>query len=321
MSGKNSALVETLIFSAGAVIFFELSVFIVIFVIPLAVLYRRRGFYAGLAGCGITAAGIAGTRLYQMLGASSGALRYDLLGIALVVPLSFLLGLSILEAPPFRRMRIWQRLVFAALGAAIVYLPLLYRLVNSEEFDMMLRSQVEAIIQTVQGAQSGATMLPLVSAEEIVRMSRTVFLNTFLPGYMFTLAANWVIGVKMAMRMNGAVGEFPPYRTFRLPDKAVYVFLVSWAVVFAAFLRDFGIAGTAAWNCALVVSLLYMCQGVGIIKTRTEGAPRGFRLLVMLLCFTLVFTVGLVFIFGIMAGVALLGVSELWINYRNKVRS
>jgi len=264
VTGKNSALVETLIFSAGAVVFFELSVFIVIFVIPLAVLYRRRGFYAGLAGCGITAAGIAGMRLYQMAGASA-AMRYDLLGIALLVPLSFLLGLAILEAPPLGRLHIWQRLVAAALAAGIVYLPLLYRLLTSEEFDMMLRSQVDSIIQAVQGAQNQAA-LPLVSAEEIVRMSRTVFLNTFLPGYMFTLAANWVIGVKMAMRMNGAAGEFPPYRSFRLPDKAVYVFLVSWAFVFAAFFRDLGLAGAAAWNCALVVTLLYMCQGTGIIK-------------------------------------------------------
>ncbi|MDR1933177.1 MAG: YybS family protein [Spirochaetales bacterium] len=318
---KKSALVEILIFSAGAVVFFELSAFLVIFVIPLAVLYRRRGFYAGLFGSCMTAAGIAIIRLYQMQSASSGAVRYDLLGVTLVVPLSFLIGLCLLEAPQLARLRIWQRLVCAALAAGVVYLPLLYLLVVSEEFDTLLRAQVEAIMRAVQGVQAPGTLPAAVNVEEIVRLSKKVFLNTFLAGYLFTLAANWVIGVKMAMRMNGAAGEFPPYRSFRLPDKAVYVFLVSWAVVFAAFFRDMGIAGAAAWNCALVISLLYMCQGIGIIKIRTEAVPRAFRLLVMIVCATLVFTAGLAFIFGIMAGVALLGVSELWINYRNKVRS
>jgi hypothetical protein len=209
--------------------------------------------------------------------------------------------------------------VCASLAAGLVYIPLLYLLVTSSEFDAMLRAQVEAMMRAFQTNQ--ASMLPLVSAQEIVDLSRKVFLNTFLAGYCFTLAANWVIGVKMAMRMNGVPGEFPAYRSFRLPDKAVYVFLVSWAFVFAAFFRDLGVAGIAAWNCALLLSLLYMCQGIGIIKVRTEGLPRAFKLLVMVLCVTLVFTAGIVFILGIMAGVSLLGVSELWINYRNKTRS
>jgi hypothetical protein len=318
-SRKNSVLVELVIFSAGAIIFFELSVFVVIFVIPLAVLYRRRGFYTGLAGCAITAAGIAGLKAYQMMESALGALRHDLLGIALVVPLSFLIGLTLLEAPFLGKFHSWQKLVFASLAAGLVYIPLLYLLETSSEFDAMLYAQVEAMMRAFQANQ--ASMLPLVSVEEIVNLSRKVFLNTFLAGYCFTLAANWVIGVKMAMRIHGVLGEFPAYRSFRLPEKAVYVFLASWALVFAAFFRDLGVAGIVAWNCALLVSLLYMCQGIGIIKVRTEGVPRVFKLLVMALCFTLVFTAGVAFILGSMAGVSLLGVSELWINYRNKARS
>jgi hypothetical protein len=316
---KNSALVELALFSAGAVIFFELSVFVVIFVIPLAVLYRRRGFYVGLAGCVITAAGIAGVKFYQMMGAALGEGRRDLLGIALLVPLSFLIGLTLLEAPFLGRLRSWQKLVLAGLAAGLVYSPLLYLLVTSSEFDAMLHAQVEAMMRGLQANQT--SMLPLVSTEEIVSLSRKVFLNTFLAGYCFTLAANWVIGVKMSMRMNGTSGEFPAYRSFRLPQKAVYIFLVSWAAVFAALFRDLGAVGVVAWNCALLLSLLYMCQGIGIIKVRAERVPRVFKLLVMVFCVTLIFTAGVVFILGSMAGVSLLGVSELWINYRNKARS
>ncbi|MDR1627105.1 MAG: YybS family protein [Spirochaetia bacterium] len=318
--GKRRAVGEVLVFSAGAVVFYELSAFIVIFGIPLAVLYRRRGFLAGLYGGGIVAAGITCVKAYRMWAAAPGALRWDFLGIALIVPVSFLVGLAILECPRLGRYRIWQRLVMAVLAAGLVYAPLLYLFLTSGEFDMLLHAQVDAVLKTLQDAQSGTAMLP-VTTEEIVRMSREVFLNTFLPGYCFTLSANWVIGVKMAMRMGAVAGEFPPYRTFRMPDKAVYVFLVSWTVVFAALFRDLGIIGIAGWNAALLVSLLYMCQGIGIIKARLDAVPRGFKLLALVLCFTLVFTAGVIFILGIMAGVSVLGVSELWINYRNKLRS
>ncbi|MDR1317552.1 MAG: YybS family protein [Spirochaetales bacterium] len=322
-SGKYSAAGEMLLFSAGAVIFYELSAYFVIFGIPLTVLYRRRGFSAGLYGCGITAAGIAAMKIFRIWTSSvSASVRGELLGIALVVPVSFLIGLVILECPRFGKLRIWQRLVFAVFTAALVYVPLLYLLLTSSELDMMLHAQVDAVLKAVQDNRGGGPgLFPVVSTEDLVRMSREVFLNTFLLGYCCTLSANWVIGVKMAMRMKGETGEFPSYRTFRMPDRAVYVFLVSWAVVFTALFRDLGIIGVAGWNTALLVSFLYMCQGIGIIKVRTEAVPRGFKLIAMVLCFTLVFSAGIVFILGIMAGVSILGVSELWISYRNKLRS
>ncbi|MDR1179478.1 MAG: YybS family protein [Spirochaetales bacterium] len=321
-SGRYSAAGEVLLFSAGAVIFYELSAYFVIFGIPLTVLYRRRGFSVGLYGCGIAAAGIAGMKIFRIWTSVSVSVRWELLGIALVVPVSFLIGLVILECPRFGMFRIWQRLVFAVVAAGLVYVPLLYLLLTSRELDMMLHAQVDAVLKAVQDNRGGGPgLFPVVSTEDLVRISRQVFLNTFLPGYCCTLSANWVIGVKMAMRMKGEVGEFPSYRTFRMPDRTVYVFLVSWAVVFATLFQDLGIIGVAGWNTALLVSFFYMCQGIGIIKFRTEAMPRGFKLIAMVLCFTLAFSVGVVFLLGIMAGVSILGVSELWISYRNKLRS
>jgi hypothetical protein len=242
-----------------------------------------------------------------------------LIGISLIVPLSFLIGIVILEAPRLGRLRTWQRIVCASLAGALAYVPLLYFLTASRELGELLYAQVEATMRLLQGSGNQMALVP--SVEEIVALSRRVFLNTFLAGYFFTLAANWVIGVKMAMRMTGKTGEFPAYRSFRLPDKGVYVFLASWALVFGSLFRDLGFVGVVAWNCALLVSLLYLCQGVGIIKVRMESLPRVFRLAVTLMCVVLAFTMGVVFILGCMAGVSLLGVSELWINYRNRTRS
>ena len=316
VSGKKPALVETLVLSAGAVVFFELSSFIVIFVIPLAILFKRRGFSAGLGGCMLAAAAITAIKLYQMRAAP----RYDFLGLAVCVPLSFLIGLAVLEAPRFARLRTWQRIVYASLAGSSVYLPLLYLLVTGDsEIIAVLYAQVETTMSALRGSGNPGILVP--SVEEIVNLSRRVFLNTFLPVYFFTLAANWVIGVKMAMRLSGKTGEFPAYRSFRMPEKAVYVFLVSWALVFMSLFRDLGVVSIAAWNCALLVSILYMCQGVGIIKVRMESVPRPVRLIAALMCVVMAFTMGVIAVLGCMAGVSLLGVSELWINYRNKTRS
>jgi hypothetical protein len=318
-TGKKSVLGEVILFSAAAIIFFRISVFFLIFVIPLAVLFRRQGFYAGLGGVFITAAGIVGINFYQLASLQAGAIRYDLLGVYFIVPGSFLLGLAILEAPPLAGFRSWQRLVFATLAAAVVSLPLIYLILTSGEYDMLIRAQVNAVIGRIGEAQDLPSPPP-VDVEEIVYLSRMVFLNTYLAGYFFTLAVNWVLGVRMAMRTTGGkIKEFPAYKKFRLPDAGVWFFLAAWTLVLVSRFRDLGVLGIGAWNCALLVSVLYACQGIGIIKSWTAGKPLGSRLSLTVLLITLLFVPGIRFI--VIAGVPLLGVTELWINYRNKIRS
>ncbi|MDR2588941.1 MAG: YybS family protein [Spirochaetales bacterium] len=315
---KHAAALEIAVLAAASVIFFKLSVFLLVFVIPLALLYRRRGFYGGLCGSCAAAAGILGLRLYEAA-SLGGGVNAGLLLVEFTIPGAFLVGLAVLEAPRFSRFPSWKRLLGATFAALLVSLHLVYFIATSAEYEALLKAQVEATLRYITEAQGEQGTLAFVSVEEITRLSRLVFLDTYLAGYFVTLAANWVIGVRMAMRMGGEMREFPAYRSFRMPDGAVWIFLLSWAVVFISRFRSLGFGEIAAWNTALLVSILYACQGVGIIKSWTyDMAPVG-RFAVTVMLFTLLFVPGLRFI--VIAGVPLLGVTELWIHYRNKIRS
>lgn len=316
---KGSAAGEILAFSLASVVLFRFSLFLLIFVIPLAVLYRRRGFFPGLIGSLVAFAGIAGMKIYHMASIQGAVFRPDLLGIDLVVPGTFLLGLAVMEAPELKSLRAYQRLLVAAVLAGIAGLPLLRYVMTSPEFDMILRAQIQAMVRSLTEGQAAGADLPFTGTEEVVRLSRIVFLNTYLAGYFMTLAANWVIGVRLSMRIAGESGEFPPFTRFRLPDAAVWAFLLFWTVVFLSFFRDLGIVRMLAWNLGLIAAILYGCQGVGIIKIWTAVLPRGTRLALTFLLVTLVFVPGINVI--LIAGVPLLGVSELWVNYRTKERS
>ncbi len=315
-SGKKG-LGEIALYAVLAAVFYRVSLFLLIFVIPLTVLYRRRGFKPGLLGSAAAFAGIAGMKLYEMLSLEGAVPRFDLFGLDLIMPLTFVLGLALVEFPPLFRLRLHQRFAVAAVLASVFSVPLLLFVVSSPEFDEILRAQVQGMVRsfTEGGASSD---VPFTGTEQIVRLSRYWFLNTFAAGYFITLAANWVIGARLARRIAGEEGEFPAFTRFRLDERLVWPFLLGWAVVFASLFRDLGVVRVIAWNCALIVTVLYGCQGVGIIKTLTAEASRGTRLMVTVMLVTFVFVPGINVL--VLAGVPLLGVSELWIHYRNKER-
>ncbi len=317
-SGKKGfGLGEIALFAATAVVFFRVSLFLPIFVIPLTVLYRRRGFVAGSVGAAAAFGGIAGIKLYEILSRDGGSLRLDLIGLDFTMPLTFILGLALVELPGMARFRLHRRFVAATLLAAVLSVPLLRFVMVSPEFDQMLRAQVGAMFRSLTEGGSGSPA-PFSGTEQVVRLSRYWFLNTFAAGYFVTFAANWVLGARIARRTCGEPGEFPAFTRFRVDDRAVWPFLLGWSAVFASLMVDLGLFRALAWNFALILTVLYGCQGVGIIKTLTAGASRGTRVLVTTLLIMLVFVPGINIL--VLAGVPLLGVSELWIHYRNKER-
>jgi hypothetical protein len=289
-----------------------------IFVIPLTVLYYRRGFSEGSIGTAVSFFCIAAVKMYRITTIQGAAPRYDLFFIDMIVPTTFFIGLLIVEYPGFRGFRLYEKLLFSTVAAGAVSIPLLWYVLKSPEFDAVLRAQVQAMIKVLTDtSNSGA--LPFTGADEIVRLSRIVFLNTYLAGYFFTFAMNWVLGTRIGGRSKGVFLEIPAFKQFRLPEKTVWVFLLSWATVLFSLLKDIGVVEIVAWNCALIVSVLYGSQGFGIIKIWMEKLNRGTRLAIIFVTISLIFIPGLNLV--VMSGVPLLGVSELWINYRNKERS
>lgn len=324
-AGKKGAVAkEVLGFGVLAVIFFQLSLFLLIFVIPLVILFRRRGFLPGLEGCLLALGGIAGIKIFQMSRIAGAFARPDLFGIDLVVPGSFLLGLLVIEAPMLINIRLYQRLLLATGIAVLASLPLVLFVATNPEFDAILRYQIQAMIKSIQGGEAigpegqGAAAI----VDQVARLSKQVFLYTYTAGYLLTLGGNWLIGAKLGLKTLASeegVGKIPSFANFKVPEVMIWWFLVSWSGVLLGFVVNLGFAKTLLWNSALIVTILYGCQGLGIIKFWMGKMGKGTKM-----AFTF-FIVFFAFIPGInvllAVGVPLLGVTELWIQYRNKERS
>ena len=324
-TGKKGAVAKEVIgFGVLAVIFFQLSLFLLIFVIPLVVLFRRRGFLPGLEGCLLAFAGIAGVKLFQLSRIAGAFSRPDLLGIDLVIPGGFLLGLLVVEAPMLKHLRLYQRLLLATGVAVLASLPLVLFVALNPEFDAILRYQIQAMIKSIQGGEAigpaGQSSGAIV--EQVARLSKQVFLYTYTAGYLVTLGANWFIGAKLGLKtlnLEETETKLPAFSNFRVPEVFVWWFLISWAGVLMGFVINLGFLRTILWNSALIATTLYGCQGLGILKTWMDKMGKGMK---MMFTFSIVF---FAFIPGInvllAVGVPLLGVTELWIQYRNKERS
>lgn len=325
-SGKKGAVAKEIIgFGILAVVFFQLNFFLLIFVIPLVVVYRRRGFLPGAAASLIAFGGIIGAKLYQLSRIADAFSRLDLFALDLVIPGSFILGLLAVEAPAFKGRRLFARLLLATAAAIIVSLPLVVFVAVNPEFDAILRYQIQVVIKTLQAGEpiGPAGEGPKAILEQVTRLSKQVFLYTYAAGYLLTLGVNYMVGDRFARKLKGVEeqgGEKSfSFAAFKLPDGLVWWFLVSWAGVFFGMVSDIGFAKIALWNSALTATVMYGCQGIGILKTWTDKMGKGTK---MLFTFSVVFSV---FIPGLnvilAAGVPLLGVTELWIQYRSKERS
>ncbi len=324
--GKKGAVAKEIVgFGILAVVFFQLSLFLLIFVIPLVIVYRRRGFVPGALASLIAFGGILGMKLFQLSRIADAFSRPDLFAMDLVIPGGFLIGVLVVEAPALGRLRLFERLLLAGAVAVVMSLPLVLFVAKNPEFDAILKYQVRAMIKAFQTGEpiGPAGEGPEVILEQVTRLSKQVFLYTYAAGYLLTLGLNYLIGVRIALKSRGLDEEGGEkaisFASFRLPDALVWWFLVSWAGVFLGMVADLGFARIVLWNSALTATILYGCQGMGILKTWTGRMSRGSR---MVFTFCIVFCI---FIPGInvllAAGIPLLGVTELWIQYRSKERS
>jgi uncharacterized protein YybS (DUF2232 family) len=102
----------------------------------------------------------------------------------------------------------------------------------------------------------------------------------------------------------------------RLPYPFIWAFLASWSLVLAAVLLRAPIAAAAfAWNCALVVSLAYAAQGLGIVTHlfKSWNMPKSLRILIAVMAvISLATPLGI----AVAASLPLFGVTEIWIHYR-----
>jgi uncharacterized protein YybS (DUF2232 family) len=101
-----------------------------------------------------------------------------------------------------------------------------------------------------------------------------------------------------------------------LNEKLIWGFLLGWFGVLLSLLRPLGWVSIVFWNIALLSTVLYGMQGIDILRYYIKKVER-LRIVILVTILLFVFIPGLNIL--MMVGVPLLGVSEIWIQYRRTV--
>ena len=304
-------------FSVLGVVLYQFQTTILIFVIPLVVLYKRQGYRVGVLGTLGTFVGILLVKVIRG-GSVGGTLREDLLLLDLTYPFAFLLGLAVTEGSFFPRIPPYGRIALVTVVSGVLGIPLIRYVLTDPAFEAYLKAQIETMMRAMVEGKTSLDLgtMGMVSTGEILRLSKQIFANTYTLGYFLTFLFNWVVGARLGLRSKGIYPIESVVGNVHLNEKLIWGFLLGWFGVLLSLLRPLGWVSILFWNIALLSTVLYGMQGIDILRYYIKKVER-LRIVILVTILLFVFIPGLNIL--MMVGVPLLGVSEIWIQYRRTV--
>jgi len=304
-----------------AVVFYYLNVLMVAFLVPLQVLYARRGRQAFLQGAVVVLVGIAAIG-FALDGASGGlALRLLPIGIEVGEVLLLLLGLLAVNVRLVGIGRRIYRLLAVTGILGVLSVPLLVYASQSGEVTSAIRGMVKATLALVQSSlgMSPDSLAQYSDVDKATALLKGIVFRGYLFAYFVMLAASWRLGSSLGAR---TLEERPvPLSRFVLPEAVLWPVLASWATVVIDRFVHLGVVAYLAWNTGLIGAFLYALAGVGIVEHLMDRlrVGRGVRLLLMLGVLLLLMVPGVGVVLA--ALLTVLGISELWVRFGRVGRS
>jgi hypothetical protein len=308
-----------------------LSVFLSFaFLVPIQIVFGRRGGRSGMAAVGISAAGIVLAQTTRFAaaggfaqGSPGGMSGFPALGAGLLPPIVLLLALALVNASFERRWNPAYRLMGATLVCSLLALPLLISVGKDASIAAFLEGRIGAILNPLRRAAAESTegyeasaLAASLDPKDIVATSYALLRDSFVVIIYGLLAGSWWLGGRMSGLGSRGRKEAVAIDELRLPYPFLWAFLASWSFVLATELLKAPVAASAfAWNCALAISLAYAAAGLGIVTylLKSWNAPRSLRIcLAVIAVLALATPIGIV----VAASLPLIGVTEIWIHYR-----
>jgi hypothetical protein len=298
------------------------------FLLPVQMVFGRRGSREGMAAAGASALCIAVAQATMMATAGSFGQGRALaalleLACALAMPVILLSALALINAPFGIRMEHSYRVLGVTALCALIAFPALLAVERNGSITAFMEKEIGDIIAPVRGAAaapSGGYEVSALSAtldpKDIVATSFAILRNTVAAIIFSLLAGSWWLGNRMSGKGSRGWETTSSLDRLRLPYPFLWVFLLSWTYVLAVvLLKADGLVSSIAWNCALVASLAYAGPGLGIVShlLKTWNTPKSLRI-----CLAVMAVIALATPLGIAvaASLPLLGVTEIWIHYR-----
>lgn len=298
------------------------------FLLPVQVSFGRRGRRAGYIAClvsFVTAMIFQSAELFAAGGFSSSLGDYGFLGFLLLAslpPSLFLLGLAIMNASLWSSHLGWARGFAGVLPASLVAIPGLIWLSGNKAFLAMVEARLKGFVdsflsQAGKGVDADALRASL-DVETLTRSSLLVLDSSFVGLFLALLAGSWWIGNRISG--VGSPGRLLAGRLsdYRLPYPLVWAFLATWTGVLVVTWLKLGMPYQAVvWNLAIAASLAYALQGLGIVSHLMRRIKMSGMLRICLGITALALLLTPPFGTVLVAILPLLGVTEVWIPYRN----
>ena len=292
-----------------------------LYLIPIQIAHgqggRKRGAISAVSAAVLIAIAIA-VRL-----AREGALTAATLGASIAPPLVFLGALVLVNAPFWARIPATYRVLAVAAACALAAIPAVSGLGRDDGFATFMESRLKAAMAPIKeqvGDQSydDSALAAALDPKALAAMTMKVLVSSYGAFLVLILGGSLWIGNRAAGWRNQGGARTVPLSAYRVPYALVWAFLAAWSAVLAALLTHANVAvQAAAWNCALALSLPYAVQGVGIASSffNRWKMPRFTRIAIAATAIVALVTPTA----GVVVAVALplLGVTEVWIPYRN----
>lgn len=319
MSGPRAELAKAVSAALASFLLFQFSLAFFLFLIPIYLYADGRKPSRGFALAASVLIMLALQRTVLNAGIEDVGINRSLITlIDLSYPMLLLLGAA---AFSFLKGRSLQRLLIISGAAGLISVPMIALFSADKAFTGLLKEQIVLMIEVLRaplkdaGTYEASVLFSELQPEIIMEATKNLFFRFYIFVYLLIQALSlvWARGIKA--RLYG--GQRIDAASFRLPEDYVWPLFGSLFVLGLDMAFGLGPFGPAVWNIAAVMLLLYGYQGLGIVRDRMKRSPRlrRARFFLTVLCVMLLFTPG-VNLFVILA-LPLLGVSEMWIRYRD----
>lgn len=285
----------------------------VIFLVPIQYVFRKEGKREGLFSMLVSLAVVG---LGEALRLSAfGAMQVSFLLQTILPPTLLLLALGLVD---FVHADPWKTLVSAAVVLAVAFGFLLQASIGTKEVQESLAAMIGQMFESA-GMQGLDTS---VITEAYVVPAVSVIFNCFDAVLWLMLAGSWWIGNRLAApKEKEASDESVVYdarrSTFNVPSWLLWPSIAGWTLLlFVLYGHKDGLVSIVAWNVSLAAVCWYALQGFSVIsyffQSRSVRRMTGLVPVLLIVIILLDIKVGLV----VAAFVPILGVSEVWLQYR-----
>ena len=324
---------DSFIFSALALGLMSASFYLSIvlsfaFLIPLQLAFGRLGKRGGNSAALLSGGIVAVVQAWRLFsGGGSSMFLATLAGVA--YPFLLILAILVLNASIWNKTAAVIKALVVSLVLAILMVPVVSLLVNDGLIRASLTESIQKLLTSFAGTTKSspsmssegydaAALLASLDPAEMVATTMKMFSSSFAALLFLLVGGSWWAGNRMAGEGSSGRRETPSLMELHLPVALVWPFLVSWALLLGIlYLKPSPVLEALAWNLSLIFTLAYTAQGTGIVAHYLARwkVPRFIRIVmaVSLLIGLTSSPLGTVLV----AIFPLLGVTELWIPYRN----